>query len=453
MDYAAVTRSVPLSISRLCNPTVFLCLVGIVLPNALSLAALAFGIGSPPRTAAIMAYATLALIARNVSTPVTVALYLAIVVYDAIATVALLFNLAPSEIVLALHLTANLHLFASPLYIAMACGLALLLGVNIVMLTRKRELLRAGNPLVMIGLAIAFAGADFAVNTSPHYQFGTLYASGKPMESAADDSGFREMALTGNRPRVVMIVVEALGHFANPASEKTLLSPFADPELRKLYNVTTGETTYYGSTTAAEMRELCDTRKPYEDALAGKPFVCLPRQMKERGYHTSAMHNFSGNFFERMQWYPKLGFDDEFFFKDIAPQTHRLCGGPFRGPCDADVAPIITQKLREAKQPTFFYWMTLSTHVPIAPHEGTPRLNCAHDGGAIGNEEVCYMTELWMDLFQSVARLARDLPGTEIMLVGDHAPPLWSKAGRRLFTPGKVTWVRLTPKAEQTVSR
>jgi hypothetical protein len=38
------------------------------------------------------------------------------------------------------------------------------------------------------------------------------------------------------------------------------------------------------------------------------------------------------------------------------------------------------------------------------------------------------------------------------MLVGDHAPPLWSKAGRNLFTPGKVTWVRLTPKAEQ-VSR
>jgi hypothetical protein len=181
MDHAAASRSMPLNFSRLCNPTVFLCLVGIVLPNALSLAALAFGIGSPPRTAAIMAYATLALIARNVSTPVTVALYLAIVVYDAIATVALLFNLAPSEIVLALHLTANLHLFASPLYIAMACGLALLLGVNIVMLTRKRELLRAGNPLVMIGLAIAFAGADFAVNPSPHYQFGTLYASGKPL--------------------------------------------------------------------------------------------------------------------------------------------------------------------------------------------------------------------------------------------------------------------------------
>jgi phosphoglycerol transferase MdoB-like AlkP superfamily enzyme len=273
------------------------------------------------------------------------------------------------------------------------------------------------------------------------------------MESAADSSGFREMALAGKQPRVVMIVVEALGHFSNPASEATLLSPFADPQLRAHYNVTSGETTYYGSTTAAEMRELCDSREPYQDVLAGKPFDCLPHQMKQRGYQTLAMHNFTGDFFDRSQWYPKLGFDREFFFKDIAPQTHRVCGGPFRGPCDADVAAIITQKLREAKQPTFFYWMTLSTHVPIAPHEGTPRLNCAQGGGKIGNVEVCYMTELWMDLFQGVAQLARDLPGTEIMLVGDHAPPLWSKAGRRLFTPGKVTWVRLTPKAEQKVSQ
>jgi hypothetical protein len=37
MDHAAASRSMPLSLSRLWTPTVFLCLVGIVLPNALSL--------------------------------------------------------------------------------------------------------------------------------------------------------------------------------------------------------------------------------------------------------------------------------------------------------------------------------------------------------------------------------------------------------------------------------
>jgi hypothetical protein len=32
------------------------------------------------------------------------------------------------------------------------------------------------------------------------------------------------------------------------------------------------------------------------------------------------------------------------------------------------------------------------------------------------------------------------------MVVGDHAPPLWSRAGREMFMPGQVAWYRLTPK-------
>jgi phosphoglycerol transferase MdoB-like AlkP superfamily enzyme len=111
------------------------------------------------------------------------------------------------------------------------------------------------------------------------------------------------------------------------------------------------------------------------------------------------------------------------------------------------MVPFISRQLREARKPTFFYWMTLSTHVPIAPHEGSPRLNCTREGGPVGQVEVCYMTEMWMDVFESIARMTADIAPTEILLVGDHAPPLWSKAGRRLFTPGQVTWVRLTPKA------
>jgi hypothetical protein len=448
MTYAAVSRALPVRLRPISGPTLLLCAAGVVMPNALSLVALTFGIGAPPRTAAIVMYATLALTARLVPPPVTIALYLAAVAYDAVTTIALLFNLAPSEIVLALHLSADLKLFSSPLYIALTTGLALLLSANVALLVLRRDVLARGNPSVMMGFALIFAAADFFTNTSVHYQFGTLYAVGKPMESAVVDSGFRPAVLGGHAPHALMVVVEALGHFADPAKQSILLQPFSDPDLRRKYDVSFGTTTYYGSTTAAEMRELCETRQPYEDVLGGKKFVCLPQELKQRGYRTVAVHNFTGAFFERSQWYPKLGFEREIFMKDLVPSLHRLCGGPFRGPCDADVAPIIEQKLREAKQPTFFYWMTLSTHVPIAPHEGTPRLGCADGGGRIGHVEVCYMTELWMDMFAGVVKLARDLPGTEIMLVGDHAPPLWSKAGRELFTPGKVTWVRLTPKAD-----
>ena len=56
-------------------------------------------------------------------------LYLATAAYDAISTVALMFNLAPSEIGLALHLGAELRLFSSPLYVALTASLAALVAV------------------------------------------------------------------------------------------------------------------------------------------------------------------------------------------------------------------------------------------------------------------------------------------------------------------------------------
>jgi hypothetical protein len=376
---------------------------------------------------------------------ITVVLYLAVAVYDAVSTIALLFNLAPSEIGLALHLSSELDLFASPLYIALGAGLVGIGVLNIALLVRGRRSMQGANALAMMGIAVACAAVDFATNTSPHYQFGTLYAAGKPMESAADTSGFRPAALAA-KGNVVLVMVEALGHFDDPARQNILLSPFADPALNRRYQVTNGSTTYYGSTTAGEMRELCDSREPYQALIEGATIACLPARMAARGYKTIGMHNFTGAFFDRTAWYPKLGLDTLLFAPDFAQLTRRRCGGPFRGPCDVDVVPVIRDRLSDAGKPTFLYWMTLSTHVPIAPHEGTPRLGCDNGGGRIGHVEVCHMTEMWIDLFDRIAKLALERPGTEIMLVGDHAPPLWSKAGRRLFTAGQVTWVRLTPR-------
>src|SRR4029077_14974765 len=122
------------------------------------------------------------------------------------------------------------------------------------------------------------------------------------------------------------------------------------------------------------------------------------------------------------------------------------------GPCDIDLIPLISRELRSAGKPTFFYWMTLSTHVRIARREGTPRLGGDRGGGAMRQLEVCYMSEMWADLMSSLARMTADIPPTDILIVGDHAPPLWSKFARNLFTPGKVTWIRLTPRHASRVS-
>lgn len=82
----------------------------------------------------------------------------------------------------------------------------------------------------------------------------------------------------------------------------------------------------------------------------------------------------------------------------------------------------------------------------MKPRDGTPRLACDASDRAIGDAEVCYMTEMWMDLFDKLADMIPRLPSTEILIVGDHAPPLWWKNARNLFEPGRVPWLRLTPR-------
>ena len=272
------------------------------------------------------------------------------------------------------------------------------------------------------------------------------------MDSAADSSGFRKTVLGHSGRNALLVVVEALGHFTNAQQQEILLQSFSNPDLRKRYDVTTGTTTYYGSTTAAELRELCDTRESYQAIIDGLQLDCIPHQMEARGYRTVALHGFTSKFFQRDAWYPKLGFEKRIFGEDLVGTTYRQCGGPFRGPCDVDLVPLISHELQSTRKPTFFYWMTLSTHVPIAPREGTPQLGCEKGGGAMRQLDVCYMSEMWADVLSSLARMTADIPPTDILIVGDHAPPLWSKAGRQLFTPGKVTWVRLTPRDASRVS-
>lgn len=422
-------------------------MAGIVLPNALSLGAMVFGIGSPPRTAAILCYAVVAIIARIAPAAIVVPLFLATLLYDAISTIALLFNLAPSEIGLALSLASELKFWQSPLYIALIGGLLAVAGANIHVLIRWREALQRGSIAVMLALALVFAAADFYANTSAHYQFGTLYGANQPVTSAVAGSGFRDRLLAANPPRALFVLVEAMGQFSDVKKRAILFQAFRNPELLKRYEVTFGSSTYYGSTTAAEMRELCHTRDSYMDLANGKPIECLPKLLSERGYRTVSLHNFTNAFFGRTHWYPKLGFETRLFTQDLPKETYRLCGGPFRGPCDTEMVPMIARELREAKQPVFYYWLTLSTHVPVAMNEGTPRLDCDNGGGRIGHREVCNMTELWLDLFDAVTKMAVELPPTEILITGDHAPPLWSKAGRALFVPGQVPWIRLTPRA------
>jgi phosphoglycerol transferase MdoB-like AlkP superfamily enzyme len=196
------------------------------------------------------------------------------------------------------------------------------------------------------------------------------------------------------------------------------------------------------------MRELCETRASYSEFTKSSGDSCLPERLHRRGYTTTAVHGFYSGMFERNQWYPRIGFAKMEFGEVLVPQIRRLCGRVFRGACDADLAPLIERAAAETKTPNFIYWLTLNTHIPVVPGEALTNFDCERQDNGFGLRRVCHMAELWHDVFGAVAQLALDpsIGPAEILVVGDHAPPLWSKKGRAEFEAGKVPWYRLTPR-------
>jgi len=196
------------------------------------------------------------------------------------------------------------------------------------------------------------------------------------------------------------------------------------------------------------MRDLCDTRERYEEFTKTNGSSCLPARLRKRGYATMAVHAFSYRMYERNEWYPVVGFDKELFGEELVKSTRRLCGNAFTGVCDADLPPIIVREAAFSKKPKFIYWLTLNTHVPVAPDQALTDFGCEDDAGIFQHMHVCQMAELWHDVFASVSKLALDpsIGPAEILVVGDHAPPLWSRRARAQFEPGIVPWYRLTPR-------
>lgn len=433
------------------SPDVTLLAGGLLVPNLLTLATLSslVDIGLPPRTGAIFLYAVVAILARRVPFAATVVLYLGVLAYDMVRTLSLMFGLAPSELMLALDHARRINFFASPLYVALIGAVAVTTIAALFLLSRRSKLIR-GNVYVLFGAAAAFASLDYVTNVSAHYQFGSMFGRDKPVFSAADLSGFNAAAGTNGR-NVVVVLVESLGYMLDPAARARIAGPLYDTQITQKYTVTSGTATYYGSTTAGEMRELCDTRVFYADYVRKHAYSCLPMVLNKRGYVSLAVHGFSGGMFGREFWYPGLGFDKAIFGDKLSKETRRLCGSAFHGVCDADLAPVIAKEAKQlgpADKPRLIYWLTLNTHIPVAPGDALTDFNCLGANNQFLQPTVCRMAELWHDLFGAVSKLALDpdIAPAEILIVGDHAPPLWSKRGRAEFAAGKVAWYRLTPR-------
>lgn len=412
------------------------------LPNALFLLAMPFYIAE--RMLSPLLYLVAGLLSLRLPRWAACLCFLIAAAIDLGLIVSAAFHLPFDTALGSLKYMASIDVTASAFYLSMATavvGTALLAAWR---LSGRRERLRRASPTPAALLAGLFMLLD--------WQFNFPYIQSKlddlPFQSAVQESGLADAAAV-NGNNILIVMVEGMGAFADPA-ERAVLSDRLEQVARSSgYGFEHGVSSYFGSTTGAESRELCGRWGDHLDYLGGRSYDCLPRRLAGRGYEAIAYHGFSSDMFDRHTWYPAIGFNRMHFKEDIIAagpaRVPSRCGSVFEGLCDTELAGLVRQELlTPSGKPKLVYWLTLNSHVPYVPQQAG-QLGCTTPRAAIANRTVCQLSEYWADVIDQVARIAADpaLPPTDILVVGDHHTPLWERAAKKSFTLNKVDWYAL----------
>ncbi|WP_336770140.1 LTA synthase family protein [Bacillus bombysepticus] len=164
---------------------------------------------------------------------------------------------------------------------------------------------------------------------------------------------------------------------------------------------------------------------PYQQAIPKKKQIpSIVSELKENGYHTTAIHSFERNFFKRDYVYSILGFD-EFIASDTMKHTVQDGNGYIS---DISISKEIMDELKSSKKPTFIHTVTMQNHFPFTPgryeetrtkieglnEESTGQLEEYTEGLRRSDEALHYLIEEINTL---------DEP-TLLVFFGDHLPAL-----------------------------
>ena len=406
-------------------------------------------VGGPPRWKDILYIGVLGVLTHRMSYSARCGFFVLAMIYAILAFISSLFNLKLSSLLYSIQLASELNLSASVEYVACTVGVIATFGAGAFFLRRPVTLARPSLIIAAVGLVSCAAVTDYWMGNGRRGSYKRYAEAGAPFTSGTLSSGF-ERAATGQR-HAVMIVAEAMGLPKDPALRQQLINIWARPEVRARYEVTTGDTLFYGSTTNGEMRELCGRWGDYFEVMEVKA-DCLPARLTRKGYHTQGWHSFEGLFFERTSWYPNVGFQEAKFGPDLIQAGAGVCPGVFRGACDRDIPAQMGKTLRSAKQPQFLYWLTVNTHLPVVKHDVLETRHCEQfDKNLNANFPMtCRMFSLYDQTARALAKeiTADDFPASDILIVGDHIPPFFDRNHREEFAPDRVPWIMLRRKVE-----
>lgn len=417
-------------------------LLWLILPHLLILAMMP--LGGPPMTWALVFTVPAVLVGAQLPwRPAKAVLLAALMVSLSTVYVALMFNLGPTHLKMLPAVFDDVRPLRSPEYLV---GGLLAIGALYAIVRYSPKVERFRTPMAWMLAALigmGFIALENRANSATQGSYRNAPPEGAALSSATGDAGL--LAETSGR-HLVIVLVEALGVPKGGDEARLFTRDWNRPGWSARYDIETGTVPYYGSTTNAELRELCDSWGDF-GSFDFERAGCLPDIYRKAGYDTLGIHGFYGDFFDRRTWYPRLGFSETWFREDLDNAGVPRCGGMFEGACDADIPARLGERLKKAERPQLVYWLTLNTHLPVIEEArmGTDTCSVGKADWRRQNPHLCRLFAVHRQLADALDEMAMDpdLPPTDFLIVGDHVPPFFDRVSRLKFDGQNVPWVLL----------
>ena len=257
--------------------------------------------------------------------------------------------------------------------------------------------------------------------------------SGKAHEADLD----RHMNSSAVKPNVICIMSEAyadledIGYFET--SEPVM--PFFDSLKDKSINGHLAVSIFGGGTcntefeflTGYSMDSLLPGASVYTFYINGQT-EALPSIYRDQGYRTVALHPFDGDWWDRREKYPLMGFD-EFYTRDDFPEDAEYVR---RYISDNETFGKIESIFEESEQPLFLFCVTMQNHADFADHYDNMKYDIKIPGMVNEDGEPFVYAENYVSLLREsddalkglITYLENSDEPTVVVFFGDHCPPL-----------------------------
>lgn len=416
----------------------------VLMPNLAIIAM--WPIGGPAMASAMFICGILAVwISQQKSRPLRIAGMVGIFAYTLATYVTKSFNIGMDNAFRITQYVGEIDPVQSPEYLVAGAAVVVSFAFAMYFGSRTEAFTSRGQWIMAIAGVALLVNVDTVATAGTRGSYKASAPAGTPIDSAVLQTGVGPRTLKSRN--LVLVMVESWGVPAHPEDQKINDSIWRAERWAAKYDVTKGTSLYFGSTTNAEVRELCGAwgdHITYDFANSH----CLPEKFKEAGYGTYALHSFKGGFFDRISWYPMVGFDQLAFDQTLIARGAGFCDAVFAGACDQDVPRQIGKLLRESPhERNFVYWLTVNSHLPVDanPSLGTDRCDLGTPQWRENYPMLCRSYEVQKIAADALTEeiMSEKFPEADILIVGDHMPPFFQRGIRTRFDSGRVPYFYL----------